>query len=66
MTENLRASSLRGNHRPKDQWRADITVFDVFQTVATAKTIGAGWVDYVHLAKVNGEWKIVNILYDRP
>jgi hypothetical protein len=66
MTENLRASALKGKARPKDQWRADITVFDVFQTVATAKAIGAGWVDYVHVAKVNGEWKLVNILYDRP
>lgn len=66
MIENLRASALKSKPRPRDQWRADITVFDVFQTVATAKAIGAGWVDYVHLAKVNGEWKLVNILYDRP
>ncbi len=66
MIENLRASSLKGEPRPKDQWRADISIFDVFQTVATAKAIGAGWVDYVHLAKMNGDWKIVNILYDLP
>ncbi len=66
MIENLRASSLKGNPRPTDEWRADITIFDVFQTVATAKSVGAGWVDYVHLAKMNGEWKIVNILYDLP
>ncbi len=66
MTENLRASSLKGKQRPKDEWQADITIFDVFQTVATAKAVGAGWVDYVHLAKMNGEWKIVNILYDLP
>ena len=39
---------------------------DTYQQIATAKTVGDGWIDYLHLAEVNGEWKIINILYDRP
>jgi len=67
MVERVRASSLSDKPcRPKNEWVVDIEILDVYQQIATAKTIGDGWVDYVHLADVNGEWKIVNILYDRP
>lgn len=24
-----------------------------------------GWVDYMHLVRVNGEWKILNVLWER-
>lgn len=66
MIENVRAKALKGEQRPKSEWQADITILDVFQGIATAKAIGAGWVDYIHLARVDGEWKIINILYDLP
>ncbi len=66
MIENLRAASMKKKPRPKEQWVADITIYDVYQGIATAKSVGDGWVDYLHLADVNGEWKIINIFYDRP
>ena len=66
MVERVRASSLGAKPpRPKAEWVVEIEILDVYQQIATAKTVGDGWVDYVHLAEVNGEWKIVNILYDR-
>ena len=52
--------------RPKEEWVVEIEILDIYQQIATAKAVGNGWVDYFHLADVNGDWKIINILYDRP
>lgn len=66
MVERVKVSYLRGEQRPEEEWVADITIFDVYQGIATAKAVGAGWVDYIHLAETDDGWKIVNIFYDRP
>ena len=67
MIERVRASSMSERPQPpKDEWVVEVEIFDVYQQIATAKTVGDGWVDYLHLADINGEWKIINILYDRP
>lgn len=67
MVERVKASSMSGKPgRPKDEWVVETEIYDTYQQIATAKTVGDGWVDYLHLADVNGEWKIINILYDRP
>ena len=40
-----------------------ITVFDMMDKVASAK-VEANWgIDYFHLAKVNGNWTIINVLW---
>jgi len=33
--------------------------------VATAKTVSTQYIDYLHLARIDGQWKIVNVLW-RP
>jgi hypothetical protein len=40
-----------------------ITVFDVLDKIATAKVEAQWGIDYFHLAKVNGHWTIVNVLW---
>ena len=42
----------------------DVTVLDVFENAASAKIVASDWVDYLHLARWNGEWKIVNVLWE--
>ncbi|MBK9219975.1 MAG: hypothetical protein RJA63_1249 [Pseudomonadota bacterium] len=42
----------------------DIVVLDSTDTMATVKLVSNDFVDYVHLAKYNGTWKIVNALWD--
>jgi hypothetical protein len=53
-------------------WNADkkrdtsikkIDVFDVLDQTATAKTTAMWGVDYLHLAKYDGRWKIINIVW---
>jgi hypothetical protein len=44
-----------------------ITVFDMLDKIATAKVEALWGIDYFHLAKVNGKWMIVNVLWqDHP
>jgi hypothetical protein len=53
-----------GKNTPKDKQLKDVTIFDVYGNAATAKLEMAGWVDYMHLAKQDGKWVIVNVLWD--
>ncbi len=40
-----------------------ITVFDVLDKIATAKVEAKWGIDYFHLAKLNGKWTIINVLW---
>jgi hypothetical protein len=51
-TQNITAAS------PKK-----ITVLDVLDKIASAKVEAQWGIDYFHLAKVNGQWKIINVLW---
>lgn len=42
----------------------DVTILDVFGGAATAKVVANDWIDYLHLAKFNGRWVIVNVLWE--
>lgn len=41
-------------------------MFDVLDQTASAKLTAMWGVDYFHLAKYDGQWKIVNILWQEP
>jgi hypothetical protein len=41
----------------------EVTVFDIGHDLAAARAVGALWYDFLQLAKLNGEWKIVNVLW---
>ncbi|MBI3003958.1 MAG: nuclear transport factor 2 family protein [Ignavibacteriales bacterium] len=53
-----------GKNTPKDQQQKDVSILDIFGNTASVKAIMSGWIDYMHLAKWNGEWKIVNVLWE--
>ena len=50
-----------------DQVTADapkeITIFDIQDKTASAKLVASWGMDYFHLAKVDGKWKIRNVLW---
>lgn len=62
----LTQSTRRGGGKdtPKEQQQKDVTILDIYRGAASAKVIASGWIDYLHLAKWNGEWKIVNVLWE--
>lgn len=53
-----------GKNIPKDKQQKDVTVLDIFGNAASAKVVAADWIDYMHLAKWNGRWVIVNVLWE--
>lgn len=53
-----------GKDTAKEKQQKDVTVLDIFGNSASAKVIASGWVDYMHLAKWNGRWVIVNVLWE--
>jgi hypothetical protein len=54
-----------GKSTPPDQQQKDVTVLDVFGNAATVKVVMSGWVDYLHIARFDGRWLIVNALWER-
>lgn len=54
-----------GQNVPQNERKMDITVLDQFQNAATVKIQAYDAVEYLHLAKWKGEWKIINILFER-
>ena len=53
-----------GKRTPKEKQQKDVTILDVFEGAACAKVIATDWIDYLHLAKWNGRWVIVNVLWE--
>jgi hypothetical protein len=53
-----------GKNTPKEKQQKDVTVLDVFENAASAKIVASDWIDYLHLARWNGQWKIVNVLWE--
>lgn len=53
-----------GKTTPKEKQQKDVTVLDIFGNTASAKVVASEWIDYMHLAKWNGRWVIVNVLWE--
>ena len=53
-----------GKRTPVAMQRKDIRILDVFGNAASVRVDAAQWVDYLQLARWNGEWKIVNVLWE--
>jgi hypothetical protein len=50
-----------------DNERRDVTVLDRFEHSASVRIDATSWVDYLHLARWQGRWVIVNVLWElRP
>jgi hypothetical protein len=43
--------------------RKEIKLLDVSPLTASIKLIADEWIDYMHIVKTNGEWKIINVLW---
>ncbi|MGH9944505.1 MAG: nuclear transport factor 2 family protein [Pyrinomonadaceae bacterium] len=44
----------------------EIVIFDVADQTASAKLTAVWGIDYFHLAKYEGKWKILNVLWQSP
>jgi hypothetical protein len=53
-----------GQHYLAEQRLNDVEILDVYGDVASVKITAAEWIDYMHIAKVDGDWKIINVLWE--
>ena len=70
--QNMGASALvngtrhgYGKSTPKDRQQKEVRILDIFGNAASARATMAEWIDYMQLAKVDGRWVIVNVLWER-
>ncbi|WP_136668485.1 nuclear transport factor 2 family protein [Flavobacterium sp. H122] len=40
-----------------------VVFLDVSERTASVKLIADEWIDYMHIVKLNGNWKIINVLW---
>jgi len=53
-----------GRGTPPEQQQKDVVILDIFGSAASVRVTMSGWVDFLHLARWNGEWRIVNVLWE--
>jgi len=41
----------------------EVRLLDVSDRTASVKLTADDWIDYMHVVKVNGQWKIINVLW---
>ena len=64
MTLVQRTRAGGGKSTPKEAQLKDVTLLDVYQNAASVKVVASKWVVYLHVAKYNGRWVIVNVLWE--
>jgi hypothetical protein len=60
MVEGVRLGS--GKEIPAAERVQKIEVLDVYRDVASVKVITGRWIDYMHLSKLNGEWRVLDVV----
>ena len=53
-----------GRPTPEAERQRDVLVLDVFENAASVKVVAGAWIDYLHVARWNGRWVIVNVLWE--
>jgi hypothetical protein len=53
-----------GKQIPKEKQLKEVTILDRFNNAAIVKIVASDWIDYLSVAKFNGEWKIINVLWE--
>ena len=53
-----------GSTIPVGQRSDSVQILDIYGGAASARVRAATWVDYMHLAKFNGRWRIINVLWE--
>jgi Putative lumazine-binding len=53
-----------GRETPAAERRSDVRILDIFGNTASVRVHAGAWVDYLHIAKWNGRWMIINVLWE--
>lgn len=63
---NLVGGTARGGGKntPMADRAKDVKILDIYGNVASVRATMSGWIDYMQMAKVDGRWQIVNVLWE--
>ena len=61
MVEGTRKGGGSDAAAGKKNWT--VTILDSYEEIATVKVASGEYMEYIHLAKHNGQWLIVNVIY---
>lgn len=64
LTAEYMARSAAKGPRPQFARTCEVTVLDIADSIASVKVVSQPFVDFLHLAKLDGRWSIVNVLYE--
>lgn len=65
--DQLIAGAERGIGKNAPVKLTDVTILDIYENTASVRIDAGGWVDYLHVARWNNEWVIINVLWEvRP
>ncbi|HKE18099.1 MAG TPA: nuclear transport factor 2 family protein [Kofleriaceae bacterium] len=53
-----------GKDTPPARQQKDVTILDVFEGAASVKIVASDWIDYLHMARFDGRWVIINVLWE--
>lgn len=62
----LVANTARGGGKgtPVERQQKDVAILDIFQNAASVRATMSGWIDYMQMARFNGRWVIINVLWE--
>ena len=53
-----------GKKTPQDRQLKEVTILDRYNNAAVVKIVASDWIDYLEMGKFNGDWKIINVLWE--
>jgi hypothetical protein len=67
MTAEQLVSATRagyGTQTPEAERRRDVSILDIYESVASVKVVAKDWIDYLHVVKFDNGWVIINVLWE--
>jgi hypothetical protein len=53
-----------GTETPKEKQKSEVIILDISREIASVKTISGEYIDYLHIAKADGQWQLINVLWE--
>lgn len=53
-----------GTQTPEAERRRDVSILDIYESVASVKVVAKDWIDYLHVVKFDNRWVIINVLWE--
>jgi len=57
-------ASGSGGRIPDAAKKEDVKILDIYNNMAAVRIDAGLWIDYLQLSRWNGEWKIINVLWE--